>query len=114
MLMLHANFVLDTSITMSRRILRGDQWLKPHREHFYQKLVQSGVPHFRVTVLEMALQLVVLGLMLTYLASGPKVRFALLGAVVALWLAFFAWIERRFRRSRSIGAASRLANETTP
>lgn len=110
MLMLHANFVLDTSITMFRRILRGDQWLKPHREHFYQKLVQTGVSHIQVTLIEMGLQLVALGLMLIYLAVGQNLRWALLGMVVSMWLAFFALIERRFRQSRLI--RTRLATGT--
>ena len=39
--MIHANFILDTSVTLLRRIARGDRWLDSHREHFYQRLVRA-------------------------------------------------------------------------
>jgi UDP-N-acetylmuramyl pentapeptide phosphotransferase/UDP-N-acetylglucosamine-1-phosphate transferase len=32
--LLHANFVLDTGLTLARRILRGERWYEAHREHF--------------------------------------------------------------------------------
>jgi UDP-N-acetylmuramyl pentapeptide phosphotransferase/UDP-N-acetylglucosamine-1-phosphate transferase len=40
--LLHANFVLDTGITLFRRIWRGEKWHAPHREHFYQRLIRAG------------------------------------------------------------------------
>lgn len=39
--LLHANFVLDTGITLIRR-MRRERWFDSHREHFYQRLVRSG------------------------------------------------------------------------
>ena len=36
-LLLHANFGLDTAITLLRRMSRGENWTQPHREHFYQR-----------------------------------------------------------------------------
>ncbi|MBC7796218.1 MAG: glycosyltransferase family 4 protein [Pyrinomonadaceae bacterium] len=43
-------FAIDTSITFVRRILRGENVLKAHRSHFYQKLVISGYAHSTVTL----------------------------------------------------------------
>ncbi|MCX6924750.1 MAG: glycosyltransferase family 4 protein, partial [Verrucomicrobia bacterium] len=54
--LLHANFVLDTGITLVRRVLRGERWYDAHREHFYQRLIRAGKSHPFVTGLEMALQ----------------------------------------------------------
>jgi UDP-N-acetylmuramyl pentapeptide phosphotransferase/UDP-N-acetylglucosamine-1-phosphate transferase len=99
LVLLHANFVLDTSITFVRRIFRGECWHDAHREHFYQRLIRSGKTHAFVTGLEMALQAVVLGLMVLYLFAGTPIRVGLATLVVLLWLAFFAYCERSFRRS---------------
>src|SRR6185295_11154478 len=61
--LLHANFVLDTGITLARRVLRGERWYEAHREHFYQRLVRAGKSHTFVAGLEMGLQAIVLALM---------------------------------------------------
>jgi UDP-N-acetylmuramyl pentapeptide phosphotransferase/UDP-N-acetylglucosamine-1-phosphate transferase len=100
LLLLHVNFVLDTSITMLRRFFNGDPWREPHREHFYQRVVRSGSPHTAVTTVEISLQLVVLGLALLCLQATLITRLVLASAVVALWFGFFAWAERRFLRAR--------------
>ena len=97
--LLHANFVLDTGITLVRRILRGERWYDAHREHFYQRLIRSGKSHPFVTGLEMALQGVVLRLMVLYLHASVPVRTGLVVLVILIWLAFFAFCEHSFRRS---------------
>ncbi len=102
MVLLHANFVLDTGITLLRRIVRGDRWYESHREHFYQRLIRSGKSHPFVTGLEIALQGVVLGLMLLYIHANVAVRAALIALVVLIWLAFFAFCERSFRRVNNL------------
>ena len=99
--LLHANFVLDTGITLARRILRGERWYEAHREHFYQRLIRSGKSHPFVTGLEMALQGVVLGLMVLYLYASVPVRVGLITVVILLWLGFFAYCERVFGRTKA-------------
>lgn len=101
--LLHANFVLDTGITLLRRILRGERWYEPHREHFYQRLIRSGKSHAFVTGWEMALQGVVLGLMVIYLHADVAARVGLIALVILVWLAFFAFCERWFRRCNNDG-----------
>jgi UDP-N-acetylmuramyl pentapeptide phosphotransferase/UDP-N-acetylglucosamine-1-phosphate transferase len=97
--LLHANFVLDTGITLARRVLRGECWHAAHREHFYQRLIRSGRSHRFVTGIEMTLQCVVLGLMILYIKAGLVLRTLLIAAVIVLWLGFYGYCERAFRRS---------------
>ena len=47
----------------------------------------------------MVLQGVVLGLMVLYLHASAPMRVGLVALVVLIWLAFFAFCERSFRRS---------------
>ena len=98
--LLHANFVLDTGITLVRRILRGERWHEAHREHFYQRLIRSNKSHTYVTLLEMGLQLVVLGLMVLYLHASVSMRLGLVALVILIWLTFFAFCEHSFRRAQ--------------
>jgi UDP-N-acetylmuramyl pentapeptide phosphotransferase/UDP-N-acetylglucosamine-1-phosphate transferase len=61
LVLLHSNYILDTSITLLRRIARGEKWYLPHREHFYQRLIRSGFSHSFVTFSEGCLQLATMG-----------------------------------------------------
>jgi hypothetical protein len=44
-LILASGFVVDASLTLLNRFLRGRRWYTPHREHLYQWLVRSGRTH---------------------------------------------------------------------
>ena len=96
--LLHTNFVLDTGITLLRRMVRGERWYAPHREHFYQRLLRSGKSHQFVTGTEMALQLLVVLGMAAYVNGDVPVRLALAGGVLLLWAAFFTYAEIVFAR----------------
>ena len=97
--LLHANFVLDTAITLLRRIYRGERWYSAHREHFYQRFVRSGKSHTFVTLFEMGHQVIVISLMILYLYAGTSARLALIALVISMWFGFFTYCELQFRRS---------------
>ncbi|PTX98371.1 glycosyl transferase [Opitutus sp. ER46] len=103
--LLHANFVLDTGVTLVRRALRGDKLSEAHREHFYQRLIRAGYSHPRVTLLEAALQ-VVTGLALWLgTPASLSAKLVIAAAVVVLWGAFFGYAESVFRRVNAAPAA---------
>jgi Fuc2NAc and GlcNAc transferase len=41
-------FLVDATITLLRRVLRGETWHLAHRLHAYQRLAQSGMSHAQV------------------------------------------------------------------
>ncbi|HJW92670.1 MAG TPA: glycosyltransferase family 4 protein [Thermoanaerobaculia bacterium] len=51
-------FVLDTTITLIRRALRGERLHEAHRSHLYQRLNQRGWSHAQVSMLYGALGLI--------------------------------------------------------
>jgi len=110
--LLHANFVLDTFITLVRRIIRGERWDGAHREHFYQRLIRSGKSHAFVTTAEVMLQCVVLSLMIAYLHAAWITRLVLILIVIALWLAFFTYCEALFRRSGRSAVRAKQPSDT--
>jgi Fuc2NAc and GlcNAc transferase len=48
-LLLVGVFFADATITLVRRMLRRERWYAPHRVHAYQRAVQGGWSHARVT-----------------------------------------------------------------
>jgi UDP-N-acetylmuramyl pentapeptide phosphotransferase/UDP-N-acetylglucosamine-1-phosphate transferase len=47
-LILPLYFLADATITLLRRLARGERVWEPHREHFYQAAVQAGLGHAAV------------------------------------------------------------------
>jgi len=72
-LILPAYYLMDATVTLVRRALRGEKVWQAHKEHFYQQAVQGGLPHAAVarSVLAMNSVLVVLAIMATKGWQGP-------------------------------------------
>ena len=56
-LLVFSPFILDASITLSRRILRGEKFWQAHKSHYYQRLVESGWGHRRTVLAEYVLMI---------------------------------------------------------
>ena len=86
-------FVVDATVTLNRRILRGERWYAPHRTHAYQRLVQLGWSHARVTVAAVLLNLLLFLFAVSARSIGlmPWMLLAGLGVLVGCYLL----IERR-------------------
>lgn len=52
-----APFVADATITLLRRVLRGEKVWRAHRSHYYQRLVLMGWSHRQLAVFEYGLML---------------------------------------------------------
>ncbi len=91
-----ALFILDASYTLLARLLRGEAWYHAHRSHAYQRLVQTGIPHRRVTLWALFINVVVLwpaaGIIWRYPGLLPWV---LAGVVLAGWLVWWG-VRSRF------------------
>ncbi|OGT27908.1 MAG: glycosyl transferase family 4 [Gallionellales bacterium RIFOXYD2_FULL_52_7] len=73
-------FIVDASVTLTRRALRGAKITEAHREHYYQRAIQMGWGHRNVALVEY-------GLMLAVGVSA-------LGALEHLWssVALLTWV----------------------
>jgi UDP-N-acetylmuramyl pentapeptide phosphotransferase/UDP-N-acetylglucosamine-1-phosphate transferase len=97
-----APFFLDASITIVRRMLRGERFFStPHRSHFYQRLQQKGWSHAQVTGLYAALALVGAALALAFSSLSTPVAIGATVGFVALHAIVFSCIETAWRRSQS-------------
>lgn len=58
-LLVFSPFIVDASVTLVKRALRGAKVTEAHREHYYQRLVQMGWGHRNVALAEYGLMLAV-------------------------------------------------------
>jgi UDP-N-acetylmuramyl pentapeptide phosphotransferase/UDP-N-acetylglucosamine-1-phosphate transferase len=60
-LILPLYFLADASLTLLRRLVRGERIWQAHREHFYQRAVQRGLGHDAVVLRVIAANIVLIG-----------------------------------------------------
>jgi UDP-N-acetylmuramyl pentapeptide phosphotransferase/UDP-N-acetylglucosamine-1-phosphate transferase len=66
-----APFLVDATLTLARRVARGERWYEAHRSHYYQRLVILGYSHRVVSLLYYGLTLVAIVGSIAYV-WGPE------------------------------------------
>jgi UDP-N-acetylmuramyl pentapeptide phosphotransferase/UDP-N-acetylglucosamine-1-phosphate transferase len=89
-LILPLYFLADATITLLRRLLRGERVWQAHREHFYQRAVQRGLSHAAVVQRVIAADLVLIGCGWAAENGWPILGLIAAGVTVALLLAWLA------------------------
>ncbi|KVO00160.1 glycosyl transferase [Burkholderia ubonensis] len=99
--MVFSPFIADASVTLARRLLRGEKFWQAHREHYYQKMVRSGIGHGRTAAYWYLVMLA--GIIIALWALGRP--------VLQQWALFAAWygvlaclgfaIDMRWRRAQT-------------
>jgi Fuc2NAc and GlcNAc transferase len=87
-------FFVDATLTLVTRMVRGERWYAAHRTHAYQRSVQRGWSHARVTGCTLGLT-ALLGLLVWLCLDDPgRVPLALGVATVGLG-ALYGWVVTR-------------------
>ena len=93
-----APFILDASVTLLRRTLRGERVWQAHRSHYYQRLVQMGLGHRRTALLAYALMGLAGAAALAALAVRP-LGFSLQCAIITICLSLHLVLGYRIDRA---------------
>lgn len=82
----------DACYTLARRLIRGENILRAHHSHLYQRLFRCGLSHGAVTSIYVGLTLVCGLLASVFKAAG-------VGCSLAVLLAFLVWAEVHLSRA---------------
>ncbi len=88
-------FVTDATATLVRRALHGDRVYQPHKNHAYQRAVQAGWTHARVSGTIVLINLC-LGILVAVGAAYPEAQSWSGATGVALVIVLYLWVERRY------------------
>ena len=94
-------FIIDATLTLLRRLARGARIWEAHREHYYQRLVQSGWGHRKTLLAEIALMLAVCATALGGMRLSDPQQSGLLVAVAASYAGLIVVLERSFSLQKS-------------
>jgi len=96
-LLVFSPFIVDASVTLARRALRGEKVWQAHRSHYYQRVVLLGASHRQLALAAYALMLAMAGLAFALLLLPQHAAWVLILSAVIYLLTFLA-IDRRWQR----------------
>lgn len=96
-LLVFAPFILDATVTLAKRALRGERVWQAHRSHYYQRLVRLGLGHRRTAWLAYALMAGAGGAGLLALSSGFSLQCIIITMILLVHLLLGSWIDRAWR-----------------
>jgi UDP-N-acetylmuramyl pentapeptide phosphotransferase/UDP-N-acetylglucosamine-1-phosphate transferase len=106
-LLVFGPFVADATITLLRRAARAQAVWRPHREHYYQRLVQAGFGHAGTALIEYAAMLACAAIALLGRSQEPKLQAIAFGCGSALLAALAIWTDLHCaRHARRRGASA--------
>jgi UDP-N-acetylmuramyl pentapeptide phosphotransferase/UDP-N-acetylglucosamine-1-phosphate transferase len=91
-------FIVDASLTLARRALRGERVWEAHKSHYYQRLVQLGWGHVNTALAEYALMAVCGAAALWALAQPTAVQAGTLAVATVAYIVFAVAIDVAWRR----------------
>jgi glycosyltransferase WbpL len=86
-------FIVDATVTLCRRLLRGQRWTVAHKSHAYQRAVQAGMTHARVVGVVLMVNAILALIVWAAIASGG-LSVALYAGGLLLVLSLYVWVER--------------------
>lgn len=91
-----APFFLDATVTLLRRVARREAFWRPHREHYYQRLIRMGWTHARTALCEYVLMAVSSALAIWMLSWPLAAQLAALGCAGLIFAIVARAIDRRW------------------
>ena len=97
-LLVFSPFIVDATLTIVRRALRGERFWQAHRTHYYQRLVQLGWGHRRTALAEYALMSACACIALWTRTASIVVQIAALTAVGIGYVLIAVAVDRTWAR----------------
>jgi UDP-N-acetylmuramyl pentapeptide phosphotransferase/UDP-N-acetylglucosamine-1-phosphate transferase len=91
-------FIGDATLTLLKRALRRERVWRAHREHYYQRLVQSGFGHRGTALVAYAVMLICAAAALAGRDQQPLTQAIIFGGASAGLATIAAWVDLRWRR----------------
>lgn len=88
--------VVDTALTLGRRVLRGERFWLGHREHLYQRAIAAGASHPAVAGAYAAWTAAASGLAVALADAAPAVALAATGAVYSAGILIYLRAGQRW------------------
>ena len=91
-------FAADATITLLRRLLRGEKLGHAHRDHYYQRIVRMGFGHRSAALAGYAAMMICAAAALLGRSQPPALQALAFAGASAVLGAMALWVDRRWAR----------------
>ena len=91
-----APFVVDATVTLLQRALRGERVWQAHRSHYYQRLILMGWSHRRTALAEYALMASSSAVAVLALRACVPMQLIVLAVLASVYAGAMVTIDRRW------------------
>jgi len=84
-LLVFSPFIVDASVTLAKRMARGEKFWQAHRSHYYQRLVLSGWSHRKTAVAEYGVMIVCGLCALAFQSASGGIRVVIVGGLAVVF-----------------------------
>ena len=95
-------FIVDATLTLARRALRGERVWQAHFDHYYQRLIRMGWSHRATALMEYALMIVCGSAGLLALGAPAALQAAVLSTAALVYIVLAFRIDRAWLRVQAI------------
>ena len=88
-------FIVDASLTLLRRVIRGERWYTAHRQHLYQQLIVSGWAHEKVLGLYLSVNILLVLPAIVVTVRDPQIAWFVATGVFAIMAVGWTLAMRR-------------------
>jgi len=92
-MLIFSPFVVDATVTLVRRFVRGEKVWKAHKSHYYQQLVQAGWGHRRTVLFEYLLMLFCAIAGMTAQVVSVPVQWGIVVSVAILYVGYIGTVQ---------------------
>jgi UDP-GlcNAc:undecaprenyl-phosphate/decaprenyl-phosphate GlcNAc-1-phosphate transferase len=90
-------FIVDATVTLFRRAVRGERVWRAHKSHYYQRLVRMGFGHRNTALMEYGLMMAAAVSALFAREASHAVQIFTLASWCVIYAVIMALIDRRWR-----------------
>ena len=91
-------FIVDASVTLIRRLLKGERVWLAHKSHYYQRLVQMGWGHRKTVLAEYALMAGCAVSALVAVRVASAIQWGIIVFWVVVYVILMIWVDRMWSR----------------
>jgi UDP-N-acetylmuramyl pentapeptide phosphotransferase/UDP-N-acetylglucosamine-1-phosphate transferase len=104
-LLVFGPFNADATVTLVKRLLRREKVWRPHRDHYYQRIVRMGLGHRAAALIGYIVMAICAAAALLGRGQPPVLQALAFGAGTEVLAAMALWVDRRWARfAKNAGA----------
>lgn len=96
-LIIFSPFILDATVTLLKRIIRGETIWRAHKTHYYQRLVEKGWGHKRTVLLEYGVMLICALAAITATIITPGLQWTVIAIIIFMYILIAYYIDKSLK-----------------